>query len=69
MINKKLVERAEKVKHLRVGWKWNTYLELPDAKDSRWGLSGLGGCVPITEKRAEKIIEKLEKKLTRKAAK
>jgi hypothetical protein len=67
-MNLELVKRAEKVKHLRVGRKYTTLL-LPDKRDSRWGLEYLpgkflddGGCIPISEKRAEKIIEKLERK-------
>lgn len=68
MINKELVKRAKKVRHLQVGRKFTTLL-LPNKNDSRWGLEYTGGtylndggCMPITEKRAEKIIEKLEKR-------
>ena len=37
------------------------YLLLPDHKDLRWGLHHFGGCEPITDARAEKIITQMEK--------
>ena len=44
------------------------YLLAPDAKDSRWGIRHFGGCEPITEKRAEQIISKIEQKQLNSAA-
>lgn len=38
------------------------YLMPPDKRDSRWGIDHFGGCEPITAKRAEQIISKMEQK-------
>lgn len=37
------------------------YLLPPDAKDLRWGIHHFGGCEPITDGRAEKLIIRMEK--------
>jgi hypothetical protein len=62
-----LIERAKKVRHLRIGRK---SIVFPDGWDTCWGIhyspgSGLddGGVECISLKRAEKFIEKLERKI------
>ena len=37
------------------------YLLPPDHKDSRWGLQHFGGVEPITDKRAAKLLDEMEK--------
>ena len=55
-----LLKRFKRLKSSCTTKTGNRYLEPPDDKDSRWGLSGFGGCNPITESRAEQIIGKIE---------
>ncbi|KKN77604.1 hypothetical protein LCGC14_0358790 [marine sediment metagenome] len=38
----------------------NKYLLPPNHKDQRWGIQHFGGCEPITETKAKKLIAKME---------
>ncbi len=55
---------AERFVHLattRTTRRGNKYLLPPDHKDTRWGLQHFGGVEAITDKRAEKLLDKMEK--------
>lgn len=55
-----LMERFRKLKLRRTTFGGNKHLLPPDKKDYRWGIQHFGGCEPITEARAEKLITKME---------
>lgn len=58
-----LIERFNRLKSKAFGRPSKCkYLLPPDKKDYRWGIDHFGGCEPITEKRAEQIILKMEQK-------
>ena len=56
-----LIRRFKSLKSSCTMRRGNKYLLPPDAKDYRWGLQHFGGVEPITDKRAEKIIAKMER--------
>lgn len=60
MNEKILIKRFRKLKSSCTTKRGNKYLLPPDKKDYRWGIRHFGGCEPITQKRAEKFITKME---------
>lgn len=55
-----LLRRYKRLKLKRTTRRGNQYLEQPDDKDSRWGISDFGGCNPISLYKAEQVISKME---------
>ena len=55
-----LLVRFEKLKSRCTTIRGGKYLLPPDKKDDRWGIRHFGGCEPITDKRASKLIAKME---------
>ncbi len=56
-----MAERFARLNTTRTTRRGNKYLLPPDHKDSRWGLHHFGGVEPITDKRAAKLLGKMEK--------
>ncbi len=56
-----MADRFARLKTTRTTPRGNKYLLPPDHKDSRWGLQHFGGVEPITDKRATKLLDKMEK--------
>lgn len=57
-----LIQRFDKLCSARINKRGNSkYLLPPDEKDGRWGIEHFGGCEPISERRAGKLIAKMEK--------
>ncbi len=56
-----LLQRFQKLSLTRTTKRGNKYLLPPDNKDYRWGLQHFGGVEPITESRAEKLINQMDK--------
>ena len=56
-----IAERFARLKTTRTTRCGNKYLLPPNHKDYRWGLQHFGGVEPITDKRAMKLLNKMEK--------
>ncbi len=56
-----MAERFARLRTTRTTRRGKKYLLPPDRKDRRWGLQHFGGVEPITDKRATKLIAKMEK--------
>ena len=56
-----MAERFVHLKTRRTTRRGNQYLVPPDQKDQRWGLEHFGGVEAITDKRAMKLMDKMEK--------
>ena len=55
-----MAERFARLKTTRTTRCGNKYLLPPNHKDERWGLQHFGGVEPITDKRAMKLMGKME---------
>lgn len=58
--NAKLLKRYMVLRLSRTTRRGCKFLLHPDKKDLRWGIQHFGGCEPITEARAERLITKME---------
>jgi len=55
-----LIARFKRLKLSRTTPRGCKFLLPPDQKDYRWGIDSCGGCRPITQAAAEKLISKME---------
>ena len=56
-----MAERFVRLKTTRTTRHGGKYLVSPDHKDNRWGLQHFGGVEAITDNRAMKLLDKMEK--------
>ncbi len=61
MTDKENIIRFRKLTSSCTTKKGNQYLLPPDAKDARWGIQVFGGVYPITDNRADRVLDKMEK--------
>lgn len=56
-----MAERFVRLKTNRTTRRGRKYLLPPDHKDNRWGLQHFGGVEAITDRRAMKLLDRMEK--------